>query len=87
MKKPLDTPPTALGSIHADEVGLVRLFASRLGWGQKEIRRAEGDGLAMCRYGRSKYTTGRAVLEFVEGLMRQQAERQANGDQDRGGGG
>ena len=72
MKRPADPAPRSLGSIHRDEVLPLRVVASRLGWGQKEIRRVQREGLAVCQCGRFKYTTGRAVLEFVGGAGVQQ---------------
>jgi hypothetical protein len=81
MKTIPQAPARALGSIHRDEVLPLCVVASRFGWGQKEIRRVQREGLAVCQCGRFKYTTGKAVLEFIERLMKQQAEPQTGDPQ------
>lgn len=68
--RPIDsTPRPGFGSIQAGEVLPLREAGRRLGWGNKTIAQAQRDGLKAVQYGKIKYTTGRAVLEFIERLM------------------
>jgi hypothetical protein len=40
----------------------------RLNWGQKTARQAQRDGLRTVLYGRVKYVTGEAVVDFFKRL-------------------
>lgn len=55
-------------SISAGEVYPITEAARRLGWGRKTMARAQRDGLSTVQYGRQKYVTGAAVLEFFRRL-------------------
>ena len=83
MKRPLDNPaPRQLGSIHRDEVGPLREFARRMGWASRMVADVQRMGLRTVTIGRMKYTTGAAVVEFVEGLMQQAGDNAQGGGDD-----
>jgi len=76
MKKPLDATPTVgRGSVSAGEVYTLREAARRLGWAQKLTLDAQRTGLKTVFFGRSKYVTGQAILDFFAKLA-----DQANGN-------
>ncbi|MCC6126900.1 MAG: hypothetical protein IT426_18200 [Pirellulales bacterium] len=74
MRKPLTKSPPPLGSIHRDEVLPVREAARRLGWQRKAITEAQKNGLRVCRCGRYTITTGQAIFDYVEKMMRANGE-------------
>ena len=74
-KRP-DTAGPGWGSIRADEVLPLRAAGYRLGMGTKELRKAQRDGLAVVRYGRFHYVSGKAIAEFFEALAQRQAEQE-----------
>ena len=77
--KPRPTDPaqrSGYGSISIGEALPVREVGRRLGWGSKTIAQAQRDGLRTTLYGRIRYTTGQAVLDFITGLMAKQGEQQ-----------
>jgi hypothetical protein len=74
MRKPLDTAPTVgRGSVSAGEVYTLREAARRLGWAAKLTCDAQKAGLQTVFFGRSKYVTGQAILDFFRRLAEQQA--------------
>ena len=76
MKKSLTKRPAPiLGSIHRDEVLPVREVARRLGWNRASIVRAQRNGLKVVRCGQFTLTTGQAVFDYIEAMMKRQAER------------
>lgn len=64
------------GSITADEILPLSIVATRLGWGQRTIRRAQRDGLITIPYARMKYCLGADVLDF----FRQRANSKLRAD-------
>ena len=82
MKRPLDKPAPALGTIRADEIAPFVLTARKLGWCEKSRRHAKAKGLQTIRFGRFEYVTGQAILDF----FRAQADAQASGNGEGGNG-
>lgn len=81
MKPRRDSAPgPRFGSIRADEVLPLQEAARRMGWAGRMRADVQKMGLQTCLIGRLKYTTGRAVLQFVETMMQQQA---GNGEGER----
>jgi hypothetical protein len=82
MKRLLDTPAPRYGSLHRDEVAPLAEVARRMGWKDKVISDVQKAGLQCVVIGRMKYTTGRAVLEFVERLMQEAGDNGQGGRPD-----
>ena len=80
MKRPPDPAPRpSLGSIHRNEVLPLREAGRRMGWASRMTAEVQRLGLRTCTIGRMKYTTGAAVLAFVEAIMDQQAAGNGHG--------
>ena len=78
MKRALDPAQRpSLGSIHPDGVLPLCEVGRRTGWASRMTADVQRLGLRTCTIGRMKYTTGAAVLAFVEAIMGQQANRAA----------
>lgn len=66
-------PPPALnqaafGSVRADELVLLRVFASRFGLGRRAVRVLKARGLPHHRLGKSDVILGGELIEFVRQL-------------------
>lgn len=57
-----------LGSIHSDEVLLLRIAGRRLGWSKKSIIQAKRAGLKSVRFGHCDFVLGKWLWEFIEKL-------------------
>jgi hypothetical protein len=81
MKHP--KPPTTqkLGSINRNEVLPMREAARRMGWAARMAADVQKMGLPTVTIGRLKYTTGRAVYDFVAARLAALAKSDEGDDQ------
>jgi hypothetical protein len=62
--------PDSLGAIRRDEILPVRVAARWLGWNRASIVNSQRGGVKTVQLGRFKITTGQAIYEYVEKMMR-----------------